>query len=991
MSDNEILPSLSSSTASSSTSEAKTFVYIRDEAKGWVPATLQNRDEGDTVIVECDDGKMKTIKLKDYGPTRQLPLQCINSTHGKIESDLRDLPYLHEANVLYNLKERFEKKNAIYTRAHDRVLIAINPFRWIDGIYAEKERILYADQLVWRANKISSTKPLPPHLYEVSSLAMKGVQEEKYDQTIIVSGESGSGKTVASKIIMSHLATFHSLKKAYVAQLKVEMKEELKKEKQKKKLTALKTPHYIGSALFFVKTTIENSCFVALFMWSFVRRAPAIDREKQQKEENTKLQDELKSFESESFDIDAPDEVKDDDEPEEMKQSNLIVQRVLDSNPLLEAFGNAKTQWNDNSSRFSRHSKLQFDINHGCNIAGSICETFLLEKSRVIGNSKKLKSASGSERTFHIFHQLFEAPETDRTKIWKGLAGKDSSSFKYIGSNPCTDSYTDQDAWKNTIAALHTLGIHGKASQSMLRALVIVMQLGNLTFEADPADPEGSVIASLHELDALSELIGIPSADISRCLTFKTVTAVNDTYSVPLNTALAASTCDAFAKQIYSVLFDWLVERTNDATCAARNYTLATESTKYCNVAALDLFGFECHDENNFEQLLINHSNERLQQSFTENIINSVMKEYESEGIKMEHIDREDNEMVLKTLEGKMGLVPLLNEECIRPRGNDAGFVNKIYANHSTVRLNAPLVFKKKYNLVATQFGIRHFAGVVDYDATGFVEKNRDTLSSDVIEVAGSSTNGIVCRLPLSYQRKSKRKGCLVGVSLWTKFGNQMKELFQTISKTRVTYVRCIVPNKCKEPEDFDLACVLNQLRSVGLLSALKISHASFPNKQTFCTVLQRFWFTVPPAFDARKLRQKYRFGRIPDRADEKEMRKDCDTLLALLFNSLEISEENCSDQAPYIMGKTRVYFRTGMLEDAEKERTKMINSHAAMMQGCVRGWLMRKRLEEGRIDERKQPSTFAFNNRLAPLFVVPMTICRFIFGVRIPKSTNVL
>lgn len=955
-----------------------TDVYIKDKAKGWIPATARSRNRDGTVSVVCESGEERTVNLKDYKPSCHLPLRCVDlnadmdldgeidsnrassGSDYKLYSDLRHIPYLHEANVLYNLKGRYDQAStSIYTRAHDRVLIAINPFRWIDGIYADEKRILYAEQLVWRTKdrikrkiKQLSLLPLPPHLYEVSSLAMNGIQKDSCDQTIIVSGESGSGKTVASKIIMSHLATFHELKKAYVAQMAEEKKEEMK--------LSLRKNLRVNKIVDFVRASFES--FFSLFLRSV----------KQQMKKDAVL-------EAERFEIEAPSEVK-DDEPEQMKQTNLIVQRVLDSNPLLEAFGNAKTQLNDNSSRFSRHSKLQFDVHQGCNIAGSICETFLLEKSRVVGHDKN----SSYERNFHIFYQLMEAPELDRVKIWKGLAGKSASNFRYVGENQNTDEFTNDAAWKNTIAALHTLGIHGKSLHSMLQALVAVMQLGNITFKEDPSDPEGSVVENMDALEGLSEIIGVPAEDIAHALTYKTVTAVNDSYNVPLTVSGAASTCDAFAKQIYSVLFDWLVEKTNDATCATKNYMLAKEGTTYCTVAALDLFGFECHEKNNFEQLLINHANERLQKSFTENIIDSVTKEYASEGVEMEHIDREDNDLVLKILEGKMGLIPLLNEECIRPRGSDAGFVNKLYANNSTVRSDSPLVFKRKYNLVATQFGIRHFAGVVDYDATSFVEKNRDTLPDDVLAIARNSTNDIICRATLSSQQKSNRKGSLIAASLWTKFEKQMRELFRSISETRITYVRCIIPNNHKLPMEFDTACVLKQLRSVGLLSALKLSHASFPNKQNFDLLLQRFWL-LAPKFNrhGRLLRKKYAFGKLPKKSSAAGLRRECEVLLSLIFQTRITIEETKRDEAsahnaPFVIGKTKVYFRAGGLEHLEKERTKTIIRSVTIIQGAFRGWQERKRLNDGKFGDAGK---FTFKKIQAAMAPVSNFLHRFFSG----------
>ena len=922
------------------------FVYIKDETRGWMPAKLQQRNPDNSATVICESGESRTVQLKDYGAASNLPLQCVGED-GVLQpvDDLRDLPYLHEASVLYNLKERYEKNDIIYTRAHDRVLIAINPYRWIEHLYADEKRILYAEHFVWKQKLTEMT--LPPHIYEVSSLAMKGIHTDDDDQTIIVSGESGSGKTVASKIIMSHLATFHELKKAYIAQIPEEDDGAVENSPTDYENS---DSSYLGMVIAKMNQR-RMMCLARIRLWVVSH------------EDNT-------NTEGEVFDIEAPTEVV-YEEPEEMKQTNLIVQRVLDANPLLEAFGNAKTQFNDNSSRFSRHCKLQFHVQNlgpahqACNIAGSVCDTFLLEKSRVVSHDEDAK-----ERTFHIFYQLMGASEVDKQKIWNGLVGKDASSFKNIGANPDVDTFTNEAAWKNTIAALHTIDIHGKALESMLQALCIVMQLGNITFETDPDDSEGSIVGNPGELEALSPLIGISSSDLAQCLTFKTVTAVHDTYKVPLSKASAKATCDAFAKEIYSVLFDWLVQRTNEATCATKNYMFASEETKYRHIAALDLFGFECHDKNNFEQLLINHANERLQKNFTENFIYAVIREYDSEGVKVDDIEHESNDAILKLLEGKMGFMALLNEECIRPQGNDAGFVNKIYAIHKAKSSGSALVKKKHYDLSPTQtlFGISHFAGTVDYDAEGFVEKNRDTLAEDVLQAASNSSNDIVVNVSQSYQRIAKRKGSLVGTSLWTKFGKQMKDLFVQIEKTRITYVRCIIPNTRKELKHVDPICTINQLRSVGLLSAIKMSH-TYPDKQNFSEILQRFWPLVLEREELRNLRQKYRFGRIPKGSND-EMKQDCEMILSTLHADTRGVDK------PFVAGRSKVYFRCGGLEQLELELASALNHCATTIQRSARGYLTRARLKAPR-EENDTTTHSEIKMFFIQFLALPRNLCK--------------
>lgn len=377
------------------------------------------------------------------------------------------------------------------------------------------------------------------------------------NQTIVVSGESGAGKTVSSKILMAHLATFHDLEKAYY------MRQSITK-----------------------KTVHASKEITKGFFWIFLSKI--FGRWKNVEEKIARPENEVE----EEFDIEAPETII-DEEPEEMKQENVIVQRVLDSNPLLEAFGNAKTERNDNSSRFSKHNKLQFHVEYfgtahsTCNIAGSLCETYLLEKSRVVKHNNDKE-----ERSFHIFYQLLAAPQEDKEKIWEGLS---QSTFRYIGSNHDVDKFTNQESWKNTMAALHLIGITGEALRTLLRALCIVLQLGNITFECNPLDEEGSVILDKDELGLLSQLSGLDCDELEHCFTHKTVTAVYDSYQVPLNAESASSACNAFAKEIYSITFDWLVKCINDATSADKNYLKAKEVNKFREIGILDIFGFgEC-------------------------------------------------------------------------------------------------------------------------------------------------------------------------------------------------------------------------------------------------------------------------------------------------------------------------------------------------------------------------------------------------------------
>jgi myosin-5 len=442
---------------------------------------------------------------------------------------------------------------------------------------------------------------------------------------------------------------------------------------------------------------------------------------------------------------------------------NPIVQKVLDSNPLLEAFGNAQTLRNDNSSRFGKYLQLQFDCvsEFKCILAGSTAEVYLLEKSRVTLHHPE-------ERTFHIFYQLLASDEVTKASIWKGLEDTDNESFCYVGFTKTThiEGMSDAHRFQQTVEALRVIGVQGDRLLTLWRALCIVLQLGNLEFAICPINSDASVLADEDELQSLSQLMGIDSAKLTKALTIRTVEARSETFSVPLTADKAKESTDAFAKEIYAKTFLWLVRTINDATCAELNYPAGTSGTpsnsntkpaatspsslsladtirartagasttpsaispmavkrssplEFGVIGLLDIFGFETFEVNRFEQLCINYCNEKLQQKFTQDIFRSVQMEYEMEGIALDEITYDDNTDVLDLVEGRMGLLAFLNEECVRPKGSDKTFVYKA----ESCNKDNPCFVRAKH-AQDHEFGIRHYAGVVMYDATNFVVKN---------------------------------------------------------------------------------------------------------------------------------------------------------------------------------------------------------------------------------------------------------------------------
>jgi myosin-5 len=856
--------------------------------------------------------------------------------------------FLLQAAILYNLKAR-HVQSLPYTRTGD-IILACNPYQWFHHLYSEDVRNHYSQALVWnvttRQQSPSSTPPRPPkkspaaaaqtpsktsgtgndprtalapHVYETSCLAYKGLLRDEEDQSILVSGESGAGKTETVKILLRNLASVQE--------------------------GARGSPSSTSTT----------------------------------------------------------------------PQDNITVKRVLDSNPLLEAFGNATTLRNDNSSRFGKYLQLQFDTTYSSSsapaiLAGSKCEVYLLEKSRVTHHHV-------SERSYHIFYQLLAAPEELKVAIWDGLADTDVESFCYVGvtesdspsaTQGIIEGKTDAERFQLTLQALELIGVRGEILQMLLRAICVVLQLGNLEFSpaqpqdatgmmalgihhrpgraaGDDGDHDASVISSVEELQELSELMGMSDLEesgddkiskaLQKALTVRNVEARGEVFAVPLTPEKAKESADAFAKEIYAKTFLWLVRTINDATCAEKNYhrdakTTAKPPANYGIIGLLDVFGFETFEVNRFEQLCINYCNEKLQQKFTQDIFRSVQVEYENEGIELEEITYDDNTDVLDLVEGRMGLLAFLNEECVRPKGSDKTFVYKAQAMNK----ENPCFFRDKH-AQDTEFGICHYAGKVVYDATDFVVKNTDTLPSDLLECAKLSSNAIIAReltnddmmnplhvnsatasaptkkkkRPKSLQSSAsshphqlqKRTSNIVAETVWTKFKNQLSRLMDTLSETKTRYIRCIKPNSQKAPLLMEHVSTVEQLRCAGVVAAVTISRSAFPNRLEHLSVLDRFKSLWPKGDHIAVLQDN-------DLDPEEKRRKATEILLTLALKEMEF-EKSGSNFRAFVMGKTRAYFRAGALEFLEAERLKHLGTYATVLQSAARGFVLRSKYQRHR------------------------------------------
>jgi myosin V len=754
--------------------------------------------------------------------------------------------------------------NHPYTRTGD-IIIACNPFQWFKDIYTEKVRAQFSNVLVWEEHEGDARKLVPPHVYEVSSLCYKGLAFGGKDQSILVSGESGAGKTETVKIAMNHMAS--------------------------------------------------------------VQRGPVKNAAN-----------------------------------EEVKFSDPVVQRVLDSNPLLEAFGNAKTRRNDNSSRFGKYTQLQFDMGSSkslgapdrtkanCKLAGSKCDVYLLEKNRI-------STHDPAERTYHVFYQVIAAPESQKGHFWAKMKGSTNEDFAYVGTSPCDkiEGMTDAEHMAATVKTLDGIGVNGDKLDTLFRAIIMVLQLGNLTFEKDPKNDERSVIKDKKTFEDCASLMGVSIQDLTDCMTERTMKTRNESYKVPLNAEVAKDSAEALSKEIYAKSFLWLVRAINDATCAENHHPGGAGMT-YGIIGLLDIFGFESFVRNRFEQLCINYANEKLQAKFTEDIFRSVQLEYEFEGIPLDEIKYDDNTDVLDLIEGKTGLLAMLNEECVRPKGSDEAFVTKALAANK----KSPCLIASKTNRKA--FGIHHYAGKVMYDATDFVTSNQDTLPTDLMDCALKVKNEIVSKhlsnekcnnLSGGGEEVSERKAApkraksnLVAPTVWAKYKTQLLALMNMLGQTNSRYIRCIKPNTFKKPSLLQHMSTIEQLRCAGVVAAVTLSRSAFPNRMDNKEV--RF------KFSSNWNRKQYPAAITDKMTAEQKLSKECDALLDCALKAREVKEKDGKITKAYVVGKTRSYFRMGALEYLEGNRSKEMGTQALGIQRCIRGWLIRKETQMADTYRRK-------------------------------------
>ncbi|ODM97208.1 Unconventional myosin-XV [Orchesella cincta] len=722
---------------------------------------------------------------------------------------------LSEPALIWNVKERYNA-GEIYTYVGS-ILISVNPYKMFD---------IYGLPIVKKyEGKVLGA--LPPHLFAISSSAYTRMAKDAAPQVIIISGESGSGKTEATKLIMGYLA--------------------------------------------------------------LVNKSP----------------------------------------------SNLITEQILEANPLLESFGNAKTGKNDNSSRFGKYLQVYFstsNTNSSSSQTGGKAQTYtltpiitgcriteyLLEKSRIVTHNEH-------ERNYHVFYELLRGLSKEQKEKY-GLLSAEKYFYLNQGGNCTIPGKHDAEDFQALLSAMQILGFNNEEINNIFKILAAILHLGNVYFHRKNLKHgvEGVEIGSDVEVQWIGHLLEINPDGIRKSLSSRTTDVRQEKMTTPLTIDQSLDARDAIAKVLYSNLFSWLVNRIN-------KIVFKGDSNSVC-INILDIFGFEDFKENNFEQLLINYANESLQHIMNKHIFKLEQQEYQKEKIDWSLISFEDNLPVINLLTKKpVGILHLLDDESNFPKGTDHSFLEKCHYNHA---LNEHYL---RPRMNCNEFGVKHYAGSVLYNVEGFLEKNRDMVRGDVIKLLASSRCAMIARMfghavkdaspnvnyyhgPKSPKSQAPTTRFITmkprAPTVAARFHDNLTVLLESMSKCSPWFVRCIKPNSSKSPMKFDIRVVANQLRYSGILETIRIRKLGYPIRYTFAKFAARYKCLVQNNYSVSN--------------------RD----LTRLILTQHAGED-------YQLGSTKVFLREILEQKLENARYELNHNAAVAIQSAVRGYLARKRYRE--------------------------------------------
>ncbi|XP_060732371.1 unconventional myosin-Ib isoform X1 [Tachysurus vachellii] len=703
--------------------------------------------------------------------------------------DMVLLEPLSEETFIGNLKKRFEH-NEIYTYIGS-VVISMNPYKALP--------IYTADKVEEYRNR--NFYELSPHIYALADEAYRSLRDQDKDQCILITGESGAGKTEASKLVMSYVAAV------------------------------------CGKG----------------------------------------------------------------------QEVNKVKEQLLQSNPVLEAFGNAKTVRNDNSSRFGKYMDIEFDFKG--DPLGGVISNYLLEKSRVVKQPR-------GERNFHIFYQLLSGASDETLKKLK--LDRDFSKYNYLSLDSATVNGLDDAANFRTVRnAMQIVGFMEDEVQSVLELVAAVLKLGNIEFKPESRVNgfDESRVKDKNDLKEMCELLGIDQSVLERAFSFRTVEAKMEKVSTTLNVAQAYYARDALAKNLYSRMFSWLVNRINESIKAQ------TKARKKV-MGVLDIYGFEIFEDNSFEQFIINYCNEKLQQIFIELTLREEQEEYVREGIEWTNIEYFNNAIICDLIENNQnGILAMLDEECLRPGTvTDETFLDKLNTvcaehQHFESRLSKNSKFLTDHSLPHNCFRIQHYAGKVLYRVEGFVDKNNDLLYRDLSQAMYKANHSL---MKLLFPEGNPAK---VNLKRPPTAGFQFKASVSTLMRNLQTknpnYIRCIKPNDKKLAQIFTDSLVCHQVNYLGLMENVRVRRAGYAFRQAYEPCLERYKMLC---------KQTWPHWKGPARDG-----------VEVLLKNLEVPEEE------FAYGRSKIFIRNPRtLFFLEEKRRQCLEKLATLVQKIYRGWKCR-------------------------------------------------
>ncbi|XP_039883715.1 unconventional myosin-Ib isoform X6 [Simochromis diagramma] len=754
--------------------------------------------------------------------------------------DMVLLEPLSEDSFLGNLKKRFDHSE-IYTYIGS-VVISMNPYRSLP-IYTPEKVEEYRNRNFYE---------LSPHIYALADEAYRSLRDQDKDQCILITGESGAGKTEASKLVMSYVAAV------------------------------------CGKG----------------------------------------------------------------------HEVNKVKEQLLQSNPVLEAFGNAKTVRNDNSSRFGKYMDIEFDFKG--DPLGGVISNYLLEKSRVVKQPR-------GERNFHVFYQLLSGASDDTLRKLK--LDRDFSKYNYLSLDSAAVSGLDDAANFRTVRnAMQIVGFMEDEVQSVLELVAAVLKLGNIEFKPESRcnGTDESRVKDKNDLKEMCELLGIEQSVLERAFSYRTVEAKMEKVSTTLNVAQAYYARDALAKNLYSRLFSWLVTRINESI-------QAQTKARHKVMGVLDIYGFEIFEDNSFEQFIINYCNEKLQQIFIELTLREEQEEYIREGIEWTNIEYFNNAIICDLIENNQnGILAMLDEECLRPGTvTDETFLDKLNTicadhQHFESRLNKNSKFLNDHSLPHNCFRIQHYAGKVLYRVEGFVDKNNDLLYRDLSQAMYKANHSLIKQLfPEGNPAKVNLKRPLTA---GFQFRASVGTLMRNLQTKNPNYIRCIKPNDKKASHIFTDSLVRHQVRYLGLMENVRVRRAGYAFRQPYEPCLERYKMlckrTWPhwkgPAREGVEVlmadlqipTEEISYGRskIFIRNPRtlfflEEKRKQCLQDLATLIQKIYRGWK-CRTHF-LLMKKSQIVVAAWYRRYAQQKKYRNIKSATTMVQSYTRGWQARKLLRE--------------------------------------------